>query len=209
MRTNFMTTCAAGAIFVGCTLAMTREASAGLTWLSETNGLLSQFVIQSQNGSAVDYKMGAAAIAPAVTLQTSDGFTVEFATSSNRCSWAVTQAPGPNSVRGIDYYLAFSLTESTNFAFAGVPYDANSGRGSSGGFMQWDGSAWQQVGGYFFNGDSGALSAGTYVFASSTFWLSGTSAAGGSSSLTFTAVPAPGALALLSVAGLVGSRRRR
>ena len=202
-----MTTCAMGAIFVGCTLAMTREASAGLTWLSEANGYYSQFGVQS--GSANDYRVGAPAIAPAVTLQLSDGFTVDFANSSTGCSWAVTQVPSSNSAISIAHFMVFSLTESMNFAFAGVPFDSNTNQGSFAGLINWNGSSWQQVGGYFFNGDSGNLSAGTYVFMSSTQLPSGTSAAGLSSSLTFTAVPAPGAVALLGAAGLFGARRRR
>ena len=207
MRTNSMTTCAMGAIFVGCTLAMTREASAGLTWLSEANGYYSQFAIQS--GPVGDTRSGAPAIAPAVTLQLSDGFTVDFAHSSTGCSWAVTQVPSSNSAISIGHYMVFSLTESMNFAFAGVPFDSNTSQGSFAGLINWNGSSWQQVGGYFFNGDSGNLSAGTYVFMSSTQLPSGTSAAGLSSSLTFTAVPAPGAMVLLGAAGLVGGRRRR
>ena len=107
------------------------------------------------------------------------------------------------------HYMVFSLTESMNFAFAGVPFDSNTSQGSFAGLINWNGSSWQQVGGYFFNGDSGNLSAGTYVVLSSTQLPSGTSAAGLSSSLTFTAVPAPGAMALLGAAGLVGGRRRR
>jgi len=208
MRSNAMKTCAVGAMLFGGTLGMSQAASAGVTWLSEfaPGGEFAVSTNYALFGTTELFTTGAASLladggvdgADSITYSptTSSGFTIS-ASASN----LYVDALRFFSVTGsVDASLSLSLSGGETVSY--VNY----------GIEQWNGSGWDLI---------SAGSAGLPSLTPSLSW-SGTLAAGtyrlivgGQNDGAFEGtmasfvVPAPGALALLGAAGLVGARRRR
>ena len=98
----------------------------------------------------------------------------------------------------------FTVTEAVNFTLTGYLPSADSGSSSITAGTTFYADSGSALGAF---STSGTLQAGTYRFVY-------TNGGGGSQNrtlfnLSFSAVPAPGAIALLGAAGLIGGRRRR
>jgi hypothetical protein len=98
----------------------------------------------------------------------------------------------------------FTVTAAVNFTMTGYLPSAGSGSSNITAGTTFYADSGSNVGGF---STSGTLQAGTYRFQY-------TNGGGGSQNrtlfdLSFSAVPAPGAIALLGAAGLIGGRRRR
>ena len=227
MRKNSMTKCAVGAMLFGGTLGMSQAASAGLVF--NLNG-------PSPNGAtAGTYNYASGYVTPtsyvylsdpslgATTLTLSTGLSASWTATSNSTGFVTTvTAPQTN---GLDSYIqtdrSFTVTGtqqitltwsgSTNIVlgqYLGGTFN-NTGSWSkpitAAGWINSSGLIGSPWGSYnpYGNGTlTTTLSAGTYWV---TNFLDGSQAG---ASFSF-AVPAPGALALLGVAGIVGARRRR
>ena len=203
MRNNTMTKCAVGAMLFGGTLGGATAASAGVVGVAGNSSSASLQL--AYDGSAYQ-SIG-------VNSSPMDG-PVSFSDStygSVTCSQftasgfsLVVNSTAAATQQTFFVQQNFTVTEAVNFTLTGYLPSAGSGSSniSNGANVYADsGSA---LGAF---STSGTLQAGTYRFQY-------TNGGGGSQNrtlfnLSFSAVPAPGAIALLGVAGLVGARRRR
>jgi hypothetical protein len=211
MRSNAVKSCGVGAMVVGGALSMTQTASAGLTWLSD---------IQPQNWRAVNY---ASVFIPS-TFPPVAFHDVEYAPAWNATSGSyqnfATVSYSETTAAGFSTSLThnglfagriyaqvvrlFAVTDPTAVSFALT--EAGSGYVQ---YTLWNITTGQSV----VSGSkpssfswSGTLAAGTYSLAMELQTDEGGAAYSGQ---VFSFVPAPGAIALLGVAGLAGGRRRR
>ena len=203
MRNNTMTKCAVGAMLFGGTLGGATAASAGVVGVAGNTSVASLQL--AYDGSAYQ-SIG-------VNSSPMDG-PVSFSDStygSVTCSQftasgfsLVVNSTAAATQQTFFVQQNFTVTEAVNFTLTGYLPSAGSGSSniSNGATVYADsGSA---LGAF---STSGTLQAGTYRFVY-------TNGGGGSQNrtlfnLSFSAVPAPGAIALLGAAGLIGGRRRR
>ena len=203
MRNNTMTKCAVGAMLFGGTLGGATAASAGVVGVAGNTSVASLQL--AYDGSAYQ-SIG-------VNSSPMDG-PVSFSDStygSVTCSQftasgfsLVVNSTAAATQQTFFVQQNFTVTEAVNFTLTGYLPSVGSGSSniSNGANVYADsGSA---LGAF---STSGTLQAGTYRFQY-------TNGGGGAQdrtliNLSFSAVPAPGAVALLGVAGLVGARRRR
>ena len=202
MRNNTMTKCAVGAMLFGGTLGGATAANAGVVGVAgnSSSAILSlayyddpYLAVQGSgspmNGpvSAVDPTVGS------ITCSqfTASGFSLEIASTNlaNLQSFTVQQE--------------FIVTGAVNFSLTGY-LPVSSSRAIIVEGLTFYADSGSDAGAF---NTSGTLQAGTYRF-------SYTSAANGPQNrtlfnLSFSAVPAPGAVALVGLAGLVTGRRRR
>jgi hypothetical protein len=195
MRSNLEKTCAAGAMLFGGTLGVTGVAEAGLTW--DSGNVYVTFNCNNVT-NFVDGLGGGSATSGANSLTlsplTSTGFSV---TATN---------PGNVSMLFGDYYIGFSLSETTTITISGI---APAGNVNGNSIFITD-----AMSSYVFNSSpvSAAysnqitLAAGNYTVGG---FFSVPAGSGYSGTMMNFAVPAPGAAALLGAVGLVGGRRRR
>lgn len=205
MQMNAIKKCASGAVLVGATLGMSQTASAGLTWLGTYDGWQSanqSYLITSNTGyDSVVTSLAAASLSAISGSVSRDGFvgSVDYSATTGpgfSVSFSANGGPGNFHVTGARLFtvtgtesISITVTRPQN---ALVLLDRVT-----------DGSQ-DSVGQI----DSGVLNVnlteGTYRLA---FVMSvdGQSFSG----QTLSVVPAPGALALLGAAGIVGKRRRR
>ena len=195
MRSNAMKTCAAGAMLFGGTLGVAGVAEAGPTWDS---GTVYVPMLCDNDAKFFDGLGGGSATSGANSLTlsplTSTGFSV---TATN---------PGNVTILFGDYYIGFSLSETTTITISGT---APAGNVNGNKIYITDATS-----AYVFNispvsaaySNQVTLTAGNYTVGGYFFVPSGS---GYSGTMMNFAVPAPGAVALLGVAGLVGGRRRR
>ena len=203
MRNNTMTKCAVGAMLFGGTLGGATAASAGVVGVAGNTSVASLQL--AYDGSAYQ-SIG-------VNSSPMDG-PVSFSDStygSVTCSQftasgfsLVVNSTAAATQQSFFVQQNFTVTEAVNFTLTGYLPLAGSGSSniSNGANVYADsGSA---LGAF---STSGTLQAGTYRFQY-------TNGGGGAQdrtlfNLSFSAVPAPGAIALLGAAGLIGGRRRR
>ena len=191
--------CATGAVAFGGTLATTSDARAGLSWLDSfedqqsrnfarlDQGLLLE-ALDAQALLAMNFVDGPHALNWSAT--TESGFMLDAAHPGNRYMFSSTRR-----VFTVDGTADLSAT----LAYAGHPKSFT--------LAKWTGTAWSNVVEDYSYADfawSDTLTAGTYYVQMS--WEANTSPFNGTVA-TFS-VPAPGAIALLGVAGLAGRRRR-
>ena len=203
MRNNTMTKCAVGAMLFGGTLGGATAASAGVVGVAGNTSVASLQL--AYDGSAYQ-SIG-------VNSSPMDG-PVSFSDStygSVTCSQftasgfsLVVNSTAAATQQSFFVQQNFTVTDAVNFTLTGYLPSAGSGSSniSDGATVYADsGSA---LGAF---STSGTLQAGTYRFQY-------TNGGGGSLNrelfnLSFSAVPAPGAVALVGLAGLVTGRRRR
>ena len=225
MRKNSMTKCAVGAMLFGGTLGISQAASAGLVFNlngpsvdGATAGTLN-YASGYDTDSTYVYLRDSSLGAKTLTLST--GLSGSWTATSNSTGFVTTvTAPQTN---GFSSYIAtqrsFTVSGTQQITlnwsgsqsiilgqYLGGPVN-NSGSWSKpitapGWLSGGTGSPW----GSLNQSSSGTL---TTTLSAGTYWVNSSldgSQAGASFSF---AVPAPGALALLGVAGIVGARRRR
>jgi hypothetical protein len=195
MRSNAMKTCVTGAMLFGGTLGVAGVAEAGLTWDS---GAVYVPMLCDNVAGFFDGLGGGSVTSDANSLTlsplTSTGFSV---TATN---------PGNVTMLFGDYFIGFSLSETTTITISGI---APVGNVNGNKIYITDATS-----SYVFNispvnaaySNQVTLTAGNYTVGGYFFVPAGS---GYSGTMMNFAVPAPGALALLGVAGLVGARRRR
>ena len=203
MRNNTMTKCAVGAMLFGGTLGAVSVANAGLTVTgadiyldvnSAAQFQTSNLTTAMAGGMAYDMSTGGS-----VTLSpfTSAGFTLTANSAGGAATWSVFPSyftftadtlttvtlSGNTAAEGAVIFLYDNTSQSTLF----LRYSGDSG-------VQWTSGEIDLAAGHSFtvNVNPGFANGSTEV----------------GTVLNF-AVPAPGAVALLGVAGLVGGRRRR
>ena len=203
MRNNTMTKCAVGAMLFGGTLGAVSVANAGLTVTgadiyldvnSAAQFQTSNLTTAMAGGMAYDMSTGGS-----VTLSpfTSAGFTLTANSAGGAATWSVFPSyftftadtlttvtlSGNTAAEGAVIFLYDNTLQSTLF----MRYSGDSG-------VQWTSGEIDLAAGHSFtvNVNPGFANGSTEV----------------GTVLNF-AVPAPGAVALLGVAGLVGGRRRR
>jgi len=199
MRTNAMTKCAVGAMLFGGTLGVS-TAHAGVTGISGNTSAatLSLADVNYESFGAYGSPMaGAVSFSDStygsITLSqfTGSGFSLSInsTAAANNQSFFVQQS--------------FIVTEAVNFSLTGyLPVSSSRAIIHQGSVFFADSGS--DAGPFNL---TGTLQAGEYRFA---YWSAAMGAESGTLfNLSFTAVPAPGAMALLGAAGLVGSRRRR
>jgi MYXO-CTERM domain-containing protein len=224
MQMNKIVKGAVGAMLFGGTLGAAGQAAAGLTWNasggSGQGALVTGGYANSYDGGLIDF-VGFDAYSGSVT-GVSGATSISFsAVTSSGYSVSVSgsTANGTVNVRRLftvtdTQQITISWTGRTSAAIIGLAGgpDAVNGWGTVAALAAqgWGTSTQQTVpGGSLLNTSAGSysytvtLSAGDYYIGSSV------SLGDPGASMSFTVVPAPGALALLGAAGLVGSRRRR
>ena len=229
MRNNTMTKCAVGAMLFGGTLGVSQAASAGLTWTDTGIGDFSSVdsdrtLVVGNNlttsGVATDAYQSAAFSATTFSATGADaslypGASVSFSgltpSGENANSWS-TSAIVPGATPGYDlnatfstFYLFFTVTgnqQVTITTAAGL--EAGSGWNvlvAGAGVPDYS----------FVAGPSGSANSQTFTLTAGDYYVSAFMTAGSGFSgdmMNFT-VPAPGAAALVGLAGLVATRRRR
>ena len=229
MRNNTMTKCAVGAMLFGGTLGMSQAASAGLTWTDQGVGDFftqpSDRTLQVGNylttsGVAADAEGSAAFSATTFSATGADaslypGASVSFSgltpSGENANSWS-TSAIVPGATPGYvlnasfnAFYLFFTVTGNQRVTITtAAGLDASS---------YWNiFVAGAGVPDYSFNaGPSGSANRKTITLTAGDYYMSAylTAGSGFSGDMMNFTVPAPGAAALVGLAGLVATRRRR
>jgi len=206
MRSNAMKTCAVGAMLIGVTLGATQVASAGVTWLSEFGP--SGSTRQSQN-----YAMFG------TTELTTSGANALLADGGMDGANSVIYSPTTSSGFTIGVSASDFFAEATRVFSVSDLVGASLSVSLPGGtplsevtyaITRWDGSQWLDIAQGSSNGLpaaslswSGNLAAGTYAVN-----VGGISVGAFEGTMVSFVVPAPGAAALVGLAGLVGTRRR-
>ena len=203
MRNNTMTKCAVGAMLFGGTLGGATAASAGVVGVAGNTSVASLQL--AYDGSAYQ-SIG-------VNSSPMDG-PVSFSDStygSVTCSQftasgfsLVVNSTAAATQQTFFVQQNFTVTEAVNFTLTGYLPSADSGSSSITAGTTFYADSGSALGAF---STSGTLQAGTYRFQY-------TNGGGGAQdrtlfNLSFSAVPAPGAVALVGLAGLVTGRRRR
>ena len=203
MRNNTMTKCAVGAMLFGGTLGGATAASAGVVGVPGNTSVASLQL--AYDGSAYQ-SIG-------VNSSPMDG-PVSFSDStygSVTCSQftasgfsLVVNSTAAATQQGFFVLQNFTVTDAVNFTLTGYLPSANSGSSNITAGTTFYANSGSALGAF---STSGTLQAGTYRFQYS-------NGGGGAQdrtlfNLSFSAVPAPGAVALVGLAGLVTGRRRR
>ena len=229
MRKNSMTKCAVGAMLFGGTLGVSQAASAGLTWTDTGIGDFSSVdsdrtLVVGNNlttsGVATDAYQSAAFSATTFSATGADaslypGASVSFSgltpSGENANSWS-TSAIVPGATPGYDlnatfstFYLFFTVTGNQQVT---ITTAAGLEAGSLWNVILAGNGAPEYS---FVAGPSGSANSQTFTLTAGDYYVSAFMTAGSGFSgdmMNFT-VPAPGAAALVGLAGLVATRRRR
>ena len=220
MRSNAMKTCALSAIVIGGTLGLSQSASAGLTWSANSNGTWGDFPSIYLNlvsgGNARPTQELTSLISPyTLTRDPSDPLQDVVGNASMSFSGLTSSGPNANSwsISGFvpsdtptvnAMTLGFLWCQVTGLGGQQITVTLAAGGSNFLSISNQDGDLVKAFSGG--NSESFLLSEGIYYVQ-----FYGESAVGSNFSgelVNFT-VPAPGALALLGAAGLVGARRRR
>ena len=203
MRNNTMTKCAVGAMLFGGTLGGATAANAGVLGIS---GNTSAAALQlAYDGSAYQsFGVNSSPMDGPVSFSDSTYGSVTCSQFTASGFSLVVNSTAAATQQSFFVQQNFTVTEAVNFTLTGYLPSAGSGSSniSNGATVYADsGSA---LGAF---STSGTLQAGTYRFQY-------TNGGGGAQdrtlfNLSFSAVPAPGAVALVGLAGLVTGRRRR
>ena len=229
MRKNSMTKCAVGAMLFGGTLGVSQAASAGLTWtgrgIGDFSDTYSDRLLQVGNslttsGVAADAYESAAFGATTFSATGADaslypGASVSFSgltpSGENANSWS-TSAIVPGATPGYDlnatfstFYLFFTVTGNQQVT---ITTAAGLEAGSLWNVILAGNGAPEYS---FVAGPSGSANSQTFTLTAGDYYVSAfmTAGAGFSGDMMNFTVPAPGAAALVGLAGLVGARRRR
>ena len=203
MRNNTMTKCAVGAMLFGGTLGGATAASAGVVGVAGNTSVASLQL--AYDGSAYQsIGVNSSPMDSPVSFSDSTYGSVTCSQFTASGFSLVVNSTAAATQQGFFVQQNFTVTEAVNFTLTGYLPSAGSGSSniSNGATVYADsGSA---LGAF---STSGTLQAGTYRFQY-------TNGGGGSLNrelfnLSFSAVPAPGAVALVGLAGLVTGRRRR
>ena len=225
MRKNSMTKCAVGAMLFGGTLGMSQAASAGLVFnlngpstSSATGGTFNSAYTYISGGPSYEYEQAFNSSFAATTFTLLTGLSASWTQTSDSTGFNVNVSA--LATQGED-----SIVQTTrSFTVTGSQQITMTWSGSRSVFLgKYNGGTvidtanWSQpitepgwsldnpYGSYNVS-NSGTL---TTMLGAGTYWLNSVLKNEQGASLSFAVVPAPGALALLGVAGIVGARRRR
>ena len=202
MRNKTLTSSMAGALLFGGTLGGATAASAGVVGVAGNSSSASLKLSYDYASNTTFEAQGSPFGGPVSFSDSTYGSITCSQFTASGFSLAINSTAAANAQ---DFFVQqnFTVTDAVNFSLTGFkPVSSSRALIESNGIFYADSAS--NAGVFTI---SGTLQAGTYRFAY-------TSAASGPQSgtlfnLSFSAVPAPGAVALLGVAGLVGARRRR
>ena len=206
MRSNAMKSCAMGAMLFGGTLGVAQEAQAGLTWTGVRASAYNY--TQSESVDQTDLNFGA-------PIFTSGSNFIGFsAATENGWSIAASNAGG-DSIYANNVCNFFTVSSATTVTISGIGFGNASGAGffrlismTTPEVMLWSNETSPDSGievtGTYSSGPI-ALQAGSYMLTGAVYT---TGSFGSSTLFEIAVVPAPGAIALLGAAGLMGRRRR-
>jgi uncharacterized protein (TIGR03382 family) len=204
MRSNAMKTCAAGAMLFGGTLGIAQKAQAGLVWDTANANNYVQITFGYEDPIRTS---GAASMNAVSAAFGSDSANITAATASG-FSASLTYAVGGAEAVYLSVVRSFSVTGSADIQLWGNS-PASDGIWRIYDLSQQGGDAYltlDVLGGTSYS-QTVSLGAGQYAVEMGT---SPATEFGSSGSFGhFTIVPAPGAMALVGLAGLVGGRRRK
>ena len=200
MRTKTLTSAMAGALLFGGTLGVTGAADAGLSWT----------IVSSAMSVGLD---SVYATASGATKSSGGSWLSQSAATSNGISWSGSNVTGGAQLQ-VSGYCSFTVSAPTSIVISGlapasgVAIDDNAYNGVSVALYGPNSFLWaQDSSGAPYSSGVLNLSAGSYTIQGSLFAAANSGYSG--NMLDISVVPAPGALALLGVAGLIGGRRRR
>lgn len=219
--------CAAGAMLFGGTLGAAGTANAGLTWNASGGGgqgalVTGNFATSYEGDGGTVYSSGFDAFT--ASLPGSSGVTsiLFSAVTSSGYSVSVSGSTANGYVNVVRLFtvtdtqqITISWTGRTSAAIIGLAGgpDAVGGWGTVAALSAqgWAASTQSTVpGGSQINSNGPGTFSYTVTLGAGNYYVANTvSLVDAGASMSFTVVPAPGALALLGVAGVVGSRRRR
>jgi MYXO-CTERM domain-containing protein len=237
MRNNTIVKGAVGAMLFGGTLGAASPASAGLTWNASGGGGGPGLIPVNSSNYAVSYDSGPndtylrSSTATGWNFEAYQG-TVNGATGPTAISFsAVTSSGYSVSVSGstasgyVNVVRVFTVTDAqqitiswtgrtgaATIGLANGPSAVNGwGTVAALSAQGWGASTQPTVpGGSQINTSIAGSYSYTVTLGAGNYYVANTVSLGDAgASMSFTVVPAPGALALLGVAGVVGSRRRR
>ena len=193
---------AIGAMLFGGTLGVTGAADAGLTWTSVSSPMY------VGPGSVYADASGA-------TNSSGGSWLTQSAATSNGISWSGSNVTGGAQLLVSAFTCSFTVSAPTSIVISGLApasgvsvYDNSPYSGVSVQLSGPNSFLWQQdSSGASYSSGVLNLSAGSYTIQGSLFAAANSGYSG--TLLDIAVVPAPGALALLGVAGVVGGRRRR
>ena len=227
MRSNAMKSCAVGAMLFGGTLGVSGQAAAGLTWSASGgsgSGALStsNYAVSYDGDVGTLYSAGFGAYSgslPGASGATSIAFS---AVTGSGYSVAVSGSTANGYVNVIRLFtvtdtqqITISWTGRTSAAtigLAGGPGALNGwGTVAALSAQGWGVATQPNVpGGSQINSNIAGTFSYTVTLGAGDYYVANTvSLVDSGASMSFTVVPAPGAAALLGMAGLVGGRRRR
>ena len=203
MRNNTMTKCAVGAMLFGGTLGGATAANAGVLGIS---GNTSAAALQlAYDGSAYQsFGVNSSPMDGPVSFSDSTYGSVTCSQFTASGFSLVVNSTAAATQQSFFVQQNFTVTDAVNFTLTGYLQSASSGSSSITAGTTFYADSGSDVGGF---STSGTLQAGTYRFVY-------TNGGGGAQdrtlfNLSFSAVPAPGAAALIGLVGLVAGRRRR
>ena len=203
MRNNTMTKCAVGAMLFGGTLGGATAANAGVLGIS---GNTSAAALQlAYDGSAYQsFGVNSSPMDGPVSFSDSTYGSVTCSQFTASGFSLVVNSTAAATQQSFFVQQNFTVTDAVNFTLTGYLPSANSGSSSITAGTTFYADSGSALGAF---STSGTLQAGTYRFVY-------TNGGGGAQdrtlfNLSFSAVPAPGAVALVGLAGLVTGRRRR
>ena len=203
MRNKTLTSSMAGALLFGGTLGGATAANAGVVGIS---GNTSEATLQlAFDGSSYESfgDFGSPMDGPVSFSDSTYGSVTCSQFTASGFSLVVNSTAAATQ-QSFFVQQNFTVTDAVNFTLTGYLPSASSGSSSITAGSTFYADSGSALGAF---STSGTLQAGTYRFQY-------TNGGGGAQdrtlfNLSFSAVPAPGAVALLGVAGLVGARRRR
>jgi MYXO-CTERM domain-containing protein len=217
MRNNTMTKCAVGAMLFGGTLGMSQAASADLVFNStgpSAPGVSTKNLAFTDLGNYVYDEQSNSSFA-ATTFTLSSGLSASWSATSNTSGFVTTVLASAITTGGqsfVETNRSFTVTgtQEITLSWSGS-YNLLLGKSTGSGWSPAiAASGWSTAS---FGGSSNASSSGTLTttLGAGTYWLANdlSNVAGASFSFTVPAIPAPGAAALIGLAGLVAGRRRR
>ena len=203
MRNNTMTKCAVGAMLFGGTLGGATAASAGVVGVAGfTSYAILKLAYDFKSGNTFE-AVGSPFLGPVSFSDSTYGSVTCSQFTASGFSLAVNSTAAATQ-QSFFVQQNFTVTEAVNFTLTGYLPSADSGSSSITAGTTFYADSGSALGAF---STSGTLQAGTYRFVY-------TNGGGGAQdrtlfNLSFSAVPAPGAVALVGLAGLVTGRRRR
>jgi MYXO-CTERM domain-containing protein len=201
-----MKTCAAGAMLFGGTLGVAQEAQAGLTWTGVRASAYNY--TQFETADQTDLNFG-------TPVFTAGSNFIGFSAATEN-GWSITASnAGGDELYATNVTNYFTVSSATTVTISGIGFGNTGGAGffrllsmTTPQVMLWSNETSPdstiEVTGPYSSGPI-TLQAGSYVLTGAVYT---TGSFGSSTLFEIAVVPAPGAVALLGMAGLVGRRRR-